>query len=272
MLAQAELKGFYVPLDNPAPKTAMKGAQLLGFHGLNVTVPHKLAALKNSHKASDTARLIGAANTLCLTEDGYEAHNTDGEGLLLALREEFGKKSPNQAALLGAGGAARGVLWALANWGVKEIAVYNRTLKTAKALAPLAKTLGLKFEVLPLAESTHFPQALVIQSTSLGMFPNQKQIPTQPTFQNGAWVMDLIYRPRTTAFLAAAAAQGCKTVDGLPMLVNQAALAFSLWTGKKPDRKALLVFAQKNLTRNRAKTSQRRGLKQEIERVSPKKP
>ncbi len=243
MLQQVGRQGFYVPLDTPRCAQAMAALRELDFHGLNVTVPHKLTALENSVDASETARLIGAANTLVPCTGGWAAHNTDGEGLLMSLRETFGHQAPQSALMLGAGGAARGALWALAAWGVKDVLVLNRSVEKADALKPLAAALGLSLSTGALTPTVTHTTPLVVQTTTVGMSPDDNHTPARLSFSPGMKVVDLIYRPRPTLFLREAADAGADTLDGLAMLVYQAWLAFKLWTGTAPEPGQLLKHA-----------------------------
>jgi shikimate dehydrogenase len=196
---------------------ALPGA---GFAGANVTIPHKEAALAVADEASSAAREIGAANTLSFTSAGaVTAENTDAPGFLAALPE-----SPRgrRALVLGAGGSARAVVWALLGAGAADVAVWNRTLERAR---------GLGVRVVSGAE----PADLLVNCTSVGLRdPSEtfKELPvTADTVGDFQWVVDLAYRKGGTALLAAARARGVVAVDGLEILVRQGALSFELWTG-----------------------------------------
>ncbi len=208
-----------------------------GFVGANVTIPHKHAALVPADTASQAARAIGAANTLTFAPDGtIAAENTDAPGFLAAL-----DVSPlgMSALVLGAGGSARAVVWALREAGAREVAVWNRTPERARALA---RDLGVRAVPRPA------PADLLVNCTSVGLElegESLKQSATEPqglnllelTFdQVGTYshVVDLVYRSSPTPLLAAARAHGARTVDGLEILLAQGALSFELWTGVEP--------------------------------------
>jgi shikimate dehydrogenase len=208
-----------------------------GFVGANVTIPHKHAALALADSAGEAARTIGAANTLMFASDGaITAENTDAPGFLAAL----GVSPQGMSALvLGAGGSARAVVWALREAGAREVSVWNRT--PARAVA-LARDLGARAAPIPEAAD------LLVNCTSVGLEPEPvslKQSATEAqelnlpavTFDqvgNYSYVVDLVYRSSPTPLLAAARSQGVHTVSGLEVLLAQGALSFELWTGIKP--------------------------------------
>ena len=203
-----------------------------GFVGANVTIPHKQAALALADQASETARAIGAANTLTFASDGtIAAENTDAPGLIAALEQLAGLPDRPSALVLGAGGSARAAVWALRESGAREVSVWNRTPERAVALAA---ELGAR------AVSKPGRAELLVNCTSVGL----ERSASEPeglnllglTFdQVGEYshVVDLVYRSEPTPLLAAARAHGARTVDGLEVLVAQGALSFELWTGRK---------------------------------------
>lgn len=216
-----------------------------GFLGANVTIPHKHAALTLADTAGVPAREIGAANTLTFALDGViVAENTDAPGFLAALGV-----SPRgmSAQVLGAGGSARAVVWALRQAGAREVSVWNRSAERAVSLA---RELDVR------AVSRPVPAELLVNCTSVGLEVesepeagpgpgNVRQSATEPHWLNlleltfdqvGSYshVVDLVYRSSPTALLAAARAHGARTVDGLEVLLAQGALSFELWTGVEP--------------------------------------
>lgn len=210
----------------PQAVTGMRG---LGIRGLNLTIPHKQAVIPLLDGLTDAAARIGAVNTLFWHEGQLMGDNTDAEGFLRALLEVSVDPTGHTVLVLGAGGAARAVVYALTQRGCR-VYIANRTYERALLLAQ-----AFGAEAIPL----HALEALlprldgVVNSTSLGMAPDVHSTPpvawqlVPPT----AWACDLVYRPRQTRFLQLAAAHGLKTVDGLGMLVHQGALAFERWTG-----------------------------------------
>jgi shikimate dehydrogenase len=201
----------------------------VGFAGANVTIPHKRAALALADEASTAARAIGAANTLTFAPGGtIAAENTDAPGLLAAL----GCSPRGMSALvLGAGGSARAVVWALLEAGADEVSVWNRTPRRA---AELARELGARqVERLERAD-------LLVNCTSVGLERSASEVEElnqiELTFdQVGeySYVVDMVYRRGSTALLSAARKHGARTLDGLEILVAQGALSFELWTGRK---------------------------------------
>jgi shikimate dehydrogenase len=203
-----------------------------GFHGENVTVPHKQAALALADRASVAAQAIGAANTLTFAPDGtIAAENTDAPGLIAALERLVDFPARPSVLVLGAGGSARAAVWALREAGAREVSVWNRTPERAVALAA---ELGAR------AVSRPERAELLVNCTSVGL----ERSASEPeglnllglTFdQVGKYshVVDLVYRSDPTPLLAAARAHGARTVDGLEILVEQGALSFELWTGRK---------------------------------------
>jgi shikimate dehydrogenase len=202
-----------------------------GFLGINVTIPHKEAALALADRATDTARAIGAANTLTFGQDGaIEADNTDAGGLLEAIapvRDVTGAR----ALVLGAGGAARAAVFALLRAGAADVMVWNRTPERAERLCA---ELGGR----PVRAAE--PADLVVQCTSVGLKDAGdpfKRLPVDAdTFGAGICVVDLVYRADSTTFLAAARSRGADVVDGLEVLVGQGAISLERWTGRPAPR------------------------------------
>jgi shikimate dehydrogenase len=208
-----------------------------GFLGANVTIPHKHAALALATHASPAARAIGAANTLTFAPDGaIAAENTDAPGLIAALERLTDMPAHPRTLVLGAGGSARAVVWALREAGASEVSVWNRTPERAEALA---RDLGARAVAVPGAAD------LLVNCTSVGLQAgvgversathayglNQLGL-TFDQLGEYSYVADLVYRPGSTPLLAAARAHGAGTVDGLDVLVAQGALSFELWTGR----------------------------------------
>jgi shikimate dehydrogenase len=225
-----------------------------GFHGANVTVPHKRAALALADRASADAREIGAANTLSFAQDGaVVADNTDAAGLLAALPVSARGLS---AQVLGAGGSARAAVWALFHDGVSEVMVWNRTPRRARELAD---------ELGGSAVATPQPADLLVNCTSVGLaVPDRRRGPetqrhdpvaVEPSATDAGalnqlgltfdqvgeyhYVVDLPYGDGPTPLLRAARAQRVRAVDGLDVLVAQGALSLQLWTGRQAPLEAM---------------------------------
>lgn len=233
------IKGHYIPMEVAQAdlREALHLLPKLGFVGLNVTLPHKETALALADIVTDRAALIGAANTLIFRKDGkIFADNTDGAGFIANLRQEAPDWQPTigPAVLFGAGGAARAVIAALIEVGVPEIRVANRTRARAEALR---SDFGAKVMVHDWVQSANMLEdaATVVNTTALGMTGKPEFRLPLDSLNPRALVTDLVYTPLRTAFLEEAAAAGCTVVDGLGMLLHQAAPGFERWFGQRPE-------------------------------------
>lgn len=207
-----------------------------GFAGVNVTLPHKVAVLSFATHITDRARSIGAANTLTFLPDGgFEADNTDGYGFMANLHQMAPNWDPTSgpAAVFGAGGAARAILYSLIVAGVPEIYLSNRTIAKAEALrdefGPTIKIIDWD------AAAIMLPKAkTVINTTSLGMKGADAFSVPLDVLNPKAVVTDIVYNPLETPFLREAKKRGCQTVDGLGMLLHQGVPGFERWFGQPP--------------------------------------
>jgi len=233
------ITGHYVPLEVTQDdlEEAISMLPRLGFVGVNVTIPHKERVLGMAHSITDRAALIGAANTLIFRRDGrIHADNTDGAGFLANLRQTVPDWQPEAgpAAVFGAGGAARAVIAALLEAGVPHIMIANRTRARAEALRG---TFGPRLSVHDwVGAANMLDEALtVVNTTSLGMVGKPAfKVPLDGLLPQ-AVVADLVYTPLRTALLERAAEKGCRTADGLGMLIHQAAPGFERWFGVRPE-------------------------------------
>ncbi|MCG8562332.1 MAG: shikimate dehydrogenase [Hyphomicrobiales bacterium] len=214
----------------------VRGLAARGYRGASVTVPHKEAALALADEADATARAIGAANTLWLEDGRLHATNTDAYGFMthLDLSAPGWDAPPRPAAVLGAGGAARAVLAGLAERGLPEIRLLNRTRARAEALAG---RLGSRVEVGDWDERDAVLEGcgLLVNTTTLGMAGAPALEIDLARLPDDAVVADIVYTPLETPLLAAARAGGLGTVDGLGMLLHQGALGFERWFGVRPE-------------------------------------
>ena len=233
------IKGHYIPMDVAQAdlKQALAILPKLGFVGLNVTIPHKETALALADVVTDRAALIGAANTLIFRKDGkVHADNTDGAGFVANLRQNAPNWNPQSgpAAIFGAGGAARAVIAALIELGAPEIRIANRTRPRAEALR---SDFGARLHVHDWVQAANMLQGatLVINSTSLGMTGKPDFRVPLDALEPGAIVTDLVYTPLMTQFLIEAQARGAHVVDGLGMLLHQAAPGFERWFNHRPE-------------------------------------
>lgn len=207
-----------------------------GFVGANVTVPHKEAALALADEISETAREIGAANTLSFEDGSVRAENTDAEGLLRALPTS---PAGQRALVLGAGGAARAVVWGLLREGA-AVEVWNRTELRSRHLC---EELGGDAVAGPDQSS----YGLIVNSTAVGLDDEDpfRELPLEAKgFAPGQTVVDMVYGAEPTALLRAAGEAGAATVDGIEILVQQGALSFQIWTGREAPLDAMRTAAR----------------------------
>jgi shikimate dehydrogenase len=221
------------PADLPQALVRLHAA---GFHGLNLTVPHKVLAFDLVKEVDPAAVPVGAVNTLRRTADGWRGFNTDGYGLAAALREKLGASLAGAPViLLGAGGAARGAAVECLQQGCASLWIANRTRANLDtllaAVRPLAGRTSLQgFD--PAQPPADFPAgALVINATSAGLKPGEPAPIDLRCVPPDAKVFDMIYNPPQTALLRDAAARGLPHANGLSMLVHQGARALEIWTG-----------------------------------------
>jgi shikimate dehydrogenase len=235
------IDGAYVPLPvQPEDvEIAFRALPRIGFRGWNVTVPHKESAARLVDELDPAAARMGAVNTVVVLEEGRtRGLNTDGAGFLANLRAQAGGWRPEAgpAMLVGAGGGARGVGFALLEAGVPRLLLTNRTGERAAALAADLAALGQPVEPVPWAERAQAigDAALLVNCTSLGMAGQPPLDLPLDGLRHDAVVADLVYVPLETGLLAAARARGHAVVDGLGMLLHQAARGFSHWGGRDP--------------------------------------
>jgi shikimate dehydrogenase len=231
------IDGHYVPL-HVTPQTLERTLRLLpdlGFKGLNCTIPHKEAVFRLADDVTDRARAVEAANTLTFMQDGrILADNTDGYGFIANLQQQAPDWSAEEPALiLGAGGAARGLVAALLDAGVPKVTLANRTRSRADALA---KLLGARVDVVewrdaPAALGDH---GMLVNSTSLGMIGQPPLEFDLSHMSEGTIVSDIVYAPLMTSLLQDASAEGAQIVEGLGMLLHQAVPGFEAWFGTSP--------------------------------------
>jgi shikimate dehydrogenase len=238
-LKRYQIKGFYIPMEvgQADLERVIEAMPKMGFVGCNVTIPHKEAVLHLADVVSDRAALIGAANTLQFRKDGkLHADNTDGYGFLENLRQGAPRWRADTApaAVFGAGGAARAVIASLLDAGCPNVRLSNRTKTRAESLR---SEFGTRVEVVDWVQAGNMLDGAltVVNTTSLGMVGKPDfRIPLD-ALSPRAVVTDLVYNPLETPFLAKARQNGCTVVDGLGMLLHQAAPGFERWFGVKPE-------------------------------------
>ncbi|CAM3440430.1 shikimate dehydrogenase [Marinicrinis lubricantis] len=236
--------GVYTALHVKADKLgdAVAGIRAMNFKGANVTIPHKVEVMQYLDEIDDAARFIGAVNTIVNDNGVWKGYNTDGIGYVRSLKEETGiQLSGKQIVVLGAGGAARGVLYALAQEKPARIVIANRTPSKAAELAEHLQAFA-EVEAVQMDELPHIlKQAdLLINHTPVGMHPNVEDIPIDPDLLTPSMIVsDLIYNPLKTKLLQEAEKRGCTTHGGLGMFIYQGAYAFEYWTGLPAPIKAM---------------------------------
>lgn len=231
---------------------ALRRLHALGFAGLNLTVPHKEAALDHIECADDFVRAAGAANTLLRTPTGWRATNTDGPGLADALREDLGVALPGATVvLLGAGGAARAAAVQCLRDQVAELWIGNRgagRLRTLlEHLAPLAGSTHVRGFDLAAPPQEIPAAAILVNSTTLGLKPGDPAPVDLARFSSPRAVFDMIYNPPATVWLQQARALGLPHANGLSMLVHQGARALSLWTERAAPANVMGQAARQTL-------------------------
>ncbi len=246
------IDAVYVPFEvRPENlKEAVDGVRALDIKGLNVTVPHKERVIEHLDYLSDDAELLGAVNTVKNENGELTGYNTDAEGFLRSLIEEGVELEGKRALMFGAGGAARAVGYALLKGGVKFLNIVNRSFSRAKEVGELLSKRG-NVLVYPLKESTVEALLkdvdLIVNTTSVGMKPEDPVLFDYSKIPEGITVVDIIYNPPETPLLKAAKERGCKTVNGLGMLVHQGAVAFEIWTGEKAPVETMREVLEREL-------------------------
>ncbi|MCX8104864.1 MAG: shikimate dehydrogenase [Ignavibacterium album] len=258
-----ELTGLdyiYLPF-NVVPvnlKSAIKGLVALGYKGFNVTIPHKVKVKEFMSKVSEEASLVGAINTVLIEDGKLFGYNTDVAGALETLYAYRKEITGNECVVIGAGGSARAVIYTLIkHFRPSRIHLVNRTEQRAETLRQFFKT-KMKFDsftvnelIPPDIKELVKGSALVINATSVGMHPDEDDavLTQKDIFTKDQIVFDLVYNPTQTKLLKLAQSSGARTVDGIKMLVNQAAKSFEIWTGEKMPveqvEKALLLKLNK---------------------------
>jgi shikimate dehydrogenase len=219
-------------------KKALKGARKMGIEGINITVPHKVNALKLAKEVDYSAKSTGAANTLVPCKNGWKAYNTDVFGFIEALRLELDFTPKGKRALiLGAGGAARAAITGLLEAGAKEIFITNRTFKNAKKIAEsfTSETATIHAVKINEASSKIGDGDLLVSATPLGLNPEASWPWPLKKLHCGIRVFDMAYAKEKTSLEIEAIDAGLKSAGGKMMLLLQGAKAFELWTGIKPN-------------------------------------
>lgn len=243
------LNWVYVPFHvRPTQlKQAVDGVRAMGLQGVNVTVPHKVHVMRYVDEVDEEARLIGAVNTIVNDDGRLIGYNTDGRGFVRSLELEGFDLHEKKVLLLGAGGAALAIASAVARSGATEVTIANRTVEKAQQIATAINQLSVARAVPLSEEETVFIDAaneadIVVQCTSIGMYPNHDRPPIVPVqlFRKDAVLVDIVYTPRETSFIRDGRARGCPVVTGEGMLAFQGAIALELWTGTNAPEDVML--------------------------------
>ena len=235
------IAGHYVPLHVEADdlERVLRALPAMGFVGVNVTIPHKEVALALADDVTEMAARIGAANTLSFRDGRIHADNTDGYGFIANLRQAAPDWRPDTGAalVLGAGGAARGIVVALQDAGVRDIRLTNRSRARAEELAA---EFGCAVQDWDARADGLGDLGLLVNTTALGMDGQPALEMPLDALSAGALVADIVYTPLETPLLRDARARGLQAVDGLGMLLHQAVPGFERWFGRRPEVTAKL--------------------------------
>lgn len=233
-----------VPADNLL--AAFEGVKAMGYKGFNCTLPHKVAIIEHLDGLGESASVMGAVNCVVERDGKYIGENTDGKGYMESLREIVDPTEKN-VVIFGAGGAARAISVELALAGVTNIIVVNRSADRGQTLVDLLnEKTPVSAQYVSLEGDYTVPEGtdIVINSTNIGLYPDTSRVPVDVTSLKASMIIsDVIPNPPKTRFIQEASELGCKTIDGLGMLVNQGKIGIQYWSGRDVDgavmRKAL---------------------------------
>lgn len=226
---------------------AVRGLKAFGMRGINCTIPHKIEVMQYLDEISESAKIIGAVNTIVNDGGRLFGDNTDGKGFMMSLESVGIDPKGKSIVVLGAGGAARAICVEMALAGAGQITIVNRTAATGEALAKhVAKSTGCAchFEIWEGTYAIPAGTNIIVNSTPIGLYPNVDELPNIDfdTITKDMFVQDVIPNPTETALVREMQKRGIPCGTGAGMLINQAALNIEMWTGKKPD-KALMLQA-----------------------------
>lgn len=235
-----DMKYRYISTEVPAKKlkAAFEGVKAMNYKGFNCTLPHKQAIIPLLDGLGESAEIMGAVNCVVERDGKYIGENTDGKGYLEAILEITDLKDQT-VVILGAGGAARAIAVELSIAGVSEIIIVNRTEKSGIQLVDLLNEKTPSHATYhPLEGEYNIPGGvdIVINATNIGLYPDTTKVPINVSSLNANMIVsDVIPNPPRTQFIQDAEAEGCKTIDGLGMLVNQGRIAIKYWSDKDVD-------------------------------------
>jgi len=232
-----------IDVDRDKLEDAIRGLKAFKMHGINCTIPHKIAVMQYLDEVSESAKLIGAVNMIVNRDGTLFGDNTDGKGFMLSLRESGVEVKGKQCVIFGAGGAARAISVEMGLAGVGGIAIVNRPedRHLGDALVEILRK-NTKAEVSYADWNGPFriPAGtdIVVNATSVGLYPNVEDMPNidLDSITPDMFVQDVIPNPTLTAFIREMQTRGIPCATGAGMLINQAALNIEMWTGRKPDK------------------------------------
>ena len=251
-LKNKQFKGwgyFRFDIDAKDLPVALKLFHQKRFLGLNLTVPHKVIAFNLISEITDSAKAIGAVNTLKWTDSGYVGHNTDGYGMFVGIKEGLGVNLEGSSVLiLGAGGAARAAIVECLNQQADSIRILNRSKYRLDAMLSSLSSLEGFGSIIPVRKKEDIvtlPRTgICINATSLGMKPDDP-LPLDISSLSPKWVVfDMVYNPQETQLLIEARKHGCRVKTGLGMLVHQGAKSLEIWTGHEVNTQIMLKVAE----------------------------
>ncbi len=241
---EMSIDATYIPIhvSSEQLESAVAGLKTLGASGWNVTIPHKTAIIPYLDELDESAQKMGAVNTVVRTTNGkLKGFNTDGVGFVRSLEEAVGSSHKDKPVLLvGAGGAARGIAFAMQQQGYNDLTITNRTVANAQAIVDemgIGRAISLKE-----AEETLAEFSIIVQMTSAGLATGNFSMPfSLNRLEKGAIVADIVYNPLMTPFLQAAEQKGAIIINGLGMFVHQGAIAYEHWLGHYPNTNAMIA-------------------------------
>ncbi|MFJ8512673.1 shikimate dehydrogenase [Lysinibacillus xylanilyticus] len=250
---ELSIDATYIPVHVSSEnlESAVAGLKTLGASGWNITIPHKTAIIPYLDELDELAQKMGAVNTVVRTKEGrLKGYNTDGVGFVRSLEESVGKSHKDKPVLLiGAGGAARGIAFAMQQQGYTNLTIANRTVANAQAIVD---EMGIGHAIsLAEAEETLADFGILVQMTSAGLATGNFSMPfSLERLAKGAIVADIVYNPLMTPFLKAAEEKGATVVTGLGMFVHQGAIAFEHWLGEYPNTNSMIAQLKAQLGGN----------------------
>jgi len=234
---------------------AIKGLKAMKMRGINCTIPHKIEVIKYLDKIAPSAKLIGAVNTIINDDGVLTGENTDGQGFMIALDSADVSAKDKNIVVLGAGGAARAICVELALAGAKKLTIVNipKDMALGEGLVQtLKENTTVSVDYVPWVDKFKIPAGtdILVNATSIGLYPNITDKPNidYDTLTTAMYVQDVIPNPAFTPFLQEAEKRGVKWQSGLSMLINQAALNITMWTGLEPDKEVMKQALEKALS------------------------